>query len=151
MTALGACRPRLLALGWHAPGTGFDETLAAIAEAQILELANNHDIGCTIHEIWKAAREMNMDPSALAARCRSMANRPGQSSGAFWRFGGDSAVLVGGPVKRSARLVSLGKSDEGLSRANSRTSCVIFIEQNLGPHMEQKCAVLAPSAGSVWS
>ena len=31
------------------------------------------------------------------------------------------------------------------------TSCVIFIEQNLGPHMEQKCALLAPSAGSVWS
>lgn len=35
--------------------------------------------------------------------------------------------------------------------AKSRTSCVIFIEQNLGPHMEQKCAVLAPSAGRVWS
>ena len=28
---------------------------------------------------------------------------------------------------------------------------VIFIEQNLGPHMEQKCALFAPSAGSVWS
>jgi len=28
---------------------------------------------------------------------------------------------------------------------------VIFIEQNLGPHIEQKWAVLAPSAGSVWS
>ncbi len=35
--------------------------------------------------------------------------------------------------------------------AKSRTSCVIFIEQNFGPHIEQKCAVLAPSAGRVWS
>jgi hypothetical protein len=34
--------------------------------------------------------------------------------------------------------------------ANSRTSWLIFIEQNFGPHMLQKCAVLAPSAGSVW-
>jgi hypothetical protein len=27
----------------------------------------------------------------------------------------------------------------------------MFIEQNLGPHIKQKWAVLAPSAGSVWS
>jgi hypothetical protein len=32
-----------------------------------------------------------------------------------------------------------------------RTSCVIVIEQSLGPHMEQKCAVLPPSPGEVWS
>jgi hypothetical protein len=38
-----------------------------------------------------------------------------------------------------------------LERANSLTSCVIFIEQNFGPHIEQKWAVLAPSAGNVWS
>ena len=35
--------------------------------------------------------------------------------------------------------------------AYSRTSCVIFIEQKCGPHMEQKCATLAPSAGRVSS
>src|SRR3712207_4772814 len=35
--------------------------------------------------------------------------------------------------------------------AKSLTSWVIFIEQNLGPHIEQKWAVLAPSAGGVWS
>jgi hypothetical protein len=35
--------------------------------------------------------------------------------------------------------------------AKSRTSWVIFIEQNFGPHIEQNWAVLAPSAGSVWS
>src|SRR5258706_14493354 len=34
-----------------------------------------------------------------------------------------------------------------LPRAASRTSCEIFIEQNFGPHMEQKCATFAPSAG----
>jgi hypothetical protein len=27
----------------------------------------------------------------------------------------------------------------------------IFIEQNLGPHIEQKWAIFAPSAGRVWS
>ena len=35
--------------------------------------------------------------------------------------------------------------------AASRMSAEIFIEQNFGPHMEQKCATLAPSAGSVSS
>ena len=35
--------------------------------------------------------------------------------------------------------------------ASRRMSWLIFIEQNLGPHMEQKWAVLAPSAGKVWS
>ena len=39
----------------------------------------------------------------------------------------------------------------GFSRANSRTSCEIFIEQNFGPHIEQKCATLAFSFGSVSS
>ena len=29
---------------------------------------------------------------------------------------------------------------EGFKRANSLTSCEIFIEQNFGPHIEQKCA-----------
>ena len=28
---------------------------------------------------------------------------------------------------------------------------MICIEQNFGPHIEQKCASLAPSAGRVWS
>ncbi|MNP37227.1 hypothetical protein D3C76_1306620 [compost metagenome] len=35
--------------------------------------------------------------------------------------------------------------------AYSRTSWVIFIEQNFGPHMEQKCATLAESFGRVSS
>jgi hypothetical protein len=34
--------------------------------------------------------------------------------------------------------------------AKARNSCEICIEQNLAPHIEQKCAVLAPSVGSVW-
>src|SRR2546421_11103776 len=37
------------------------------------------------------------------------------------------------------------------SAAYLRTSSVIFIEQKCGPHMEQKCAVFAPSCGSVSS
>src|ERR1041384_5465592 len=35
--------------------------------------------------------------------------------------------------------------------AYSLTSCVIFIEQKCGPHIEQKCASLAPSCGNVSS
>ena len=35
--------------------------------------------------------------------------------------------------------------------AKSRTSWLICIEQNFGPHIEQKCADFAPSAGRVWS
>jgi hypothetical protein len=34
--------------------------------------------------------------------------------------------------------------------AKTLTSCVTFMEQNSGPHIEQKCAVLASSAGRVW-
>jgi hypothetical protein len=37
------------------------------------------------------------------------------------------------------------------SFASARSLCVISIEQNRGPHIEQKCAFLAPSAGSVAS
>ena len=35
--------------------------------------------------------------------------------------------------------------------ASARRSCVIFIEQNFGPHIEQKCASLALSLGRVSS
>src|ERR1022692_2327659 len=37
------------------------------------------------------------------------------------------------------------------SAVNSSTFAEIFIEQNFGPHMEQKCASLKPSSGSVSS
>ncbi len=36
------------------------------------------------------------------------------------------------------------------SAAYLRMSSVIIIEQKCGPHMEQKCAVLAPSCGRFW-
>src|SRR5436190_23673952 len=42
-------------------------------------------------------------------------------------------------------------SETPWASAYSRTSWLIRIEQNLGPHMEQKWAVLAGSAGSVSS
>src|SRR4051794_32294434 len=41
-------------------------------------------------------------------------------------------------------------SDDFWARC-SRTSSEIFIEQNFGPHIEQKWATLAPSAGRVSS
>ena len=41
--------------------------------------------------------------------------------------------------------------DSPCSSAYARTSWVILIEQNFGPHIEQKCAVLAGAAGSVSS
>src|SRR5207253_417053 len=37
------------------------------------------------------------------------------------------------------------------ARASARTSCEMRMEQNFGPHMEQKCATLWPSFGSVAS
>src|SRR5207244_261373 len=37
------------------------------------------------------------------------------------------------------------------SAARSLSSCEIFIEQNFGPHIEQKCALFAGDAGSVSS
>ena len=51
----------------------------------------------------------------------------------------------------SASLTVVFRSPASCFAAKSRTSCVIFIEQNFGPHIEQKWADLAPSAGRVWS
>ena len=46
---------------------------------------------------------------------------------------------------------SAAASSSPCCAANSRTSCVIFIEQKCGPHMEQKWATLADSLGRVSS
>ena len=46
-------------------------------------------------------------------------------------------------------FLSASVSDTPCFAAKSRTSCVIFIEQKCGPHMEQKCASLAPCCGNV--
>ena len=54
-------------VGECAPGTGFDETLAAVAERQILDLARDDLEGMSIHDVWRAGRDEGMDPSALAA------------------------------------------------------------------------------------
>ncbi|HEY3782120.1 MAG TPA: dipeptide epimerase [Fimbriimonadaceae bacterium] len=56
----------LVGVGECAPGTGYDETLAAIAESQIMELVSN-GLPHSIEKTWRKAREMNMDASALAA------------------------------------------------------------------------------------
>ena len=47
----------------------------------------------------------------------------------------------------SIPFFSASSSAMPCSAAYLRTSSVIFIEQKCGPHMEQKCAVLAPSCG----
>lgn len=57
----------VVGVGECAPGTGFDETLAAIAEKQILDLCKNGPPGRSIFESWREAKRIGMDPSALAA------------------------------------------------------------------------------------
>lgn len=54
-------------IGECAPGTGFDETLAAIAESQLMDLCADGLEDKSIFEIWCAARERGIDSSALAA------------------------------------------------------------------------------------
>lgn len=62
-----------------------------------------------------------------------------------------SRSCVGNGIpQRSIRPLKVAHSTP-FSSAYFRTSAVIFIEQNVGPHIEQKCAVFAPSAGSVSS
>ena len=52
----------------------------------------------------------------------------------------------------SAKPASIASAESRpFSSAYLRRSAVIRIEQNFGPHIEQKCAVLAGSAGSVSS
>ena len=72
---------------------------------------------------------------------------------AFGHFGHAGFCFGVAPSPRSRRCAESPSPAEGggFRRANSRTSWLIFIEQNLGPHIEQKWAVLAPSAGRVWS
>lgn len=56
-----------MGVGECAPGTGFDETLAALAEQQITDLTRDGLEGKSIHEIWQRGRAEGVDPSALAA------------------------------------------------------------------------------------
>src|SRR5207247_502867 len=53
-------------------------------------------------------------------------------------------LVTTGPASAASSLIPC-------SAANFRTSSVIFMLQKCGPHMEQKCAVLAPSCGNVSS
>ncbi|MBN8690269.1 MAG: dipeptide epimerase [Armatimonadetes bacterium] len=54
-------------LGECAPGTGFDDSLAPIAQEQLTELANSGLTNMSIHQIWNRGFEMKVNPSALAA------------------------------------------------------------------------------------
>ena len=55
------------------------------------------------------------------------------------------------PATTDIPFFSASSSAMPCSAAYLRTSSVIFIEQKCGPHMEQKCAVFAPSCGRVSS
>lgn len=54
-------------LGECAPGTGFDDTLAAIAEQEIQALFASGIEGLSVQKVWQRGYEMGMNPSALAA------------------------------------------------------------------------------------
>ncbi len=54
-------------IGECAPGTGYDDTLAAIAQSQLEDLVAKGLEGKSIHQIWAMAYEHQVNPSALAA------------------------------------------------------------------------------------
>ncbi len=54
-------------LGECAPGTGFDDTLAEIARAELEALIASDIEALSIQQIYARAREMNVNPSAIAA------------------------------------------------------------------------------------
>lgn len=54
-------------LGECAPGTGFDETLAALAQSQLEALVKDGISGMGIQRVYAKARAMNVNPSAIAA------------------------------------------------------------------------------------
>lgn len=54
-------------LGECAPGTGFDETLAALAEEQLRALVATGIDRLSIQQVWQRAFEMQVNPSAIAA------------------------------------------------------------------------------------
>lgn len=54
-------------IGECAPGTGYDDTLAAIAQDHLQALVDDGIEGLSIQGVWKKARGRQVDPSALAA------------------------------------------------------------------------------------
>ncbi len=56
-----------IGLGECAPGTGFDETLAPIAQSQLEEVVATGLDGKSIHQIWNTMYQMGVNPSAMAA------------------------------------------------------------------------------------
>ena len=56
-----------IGLGECAPGTGFDDTLAALAEQQLTQLVESGIVGLSIHQVDRKARELGVNPSAIAA------------------------------------------------------------------------------------
>jgi len=57
----------LTGVGECAPGTGFDETLSAQAEAELQQLASTDVRGMSIHSVYQRGVDMGVNPAALAA------------------------------------------------------------------------------------
>ncbi len=56
-----------IGLGECAPGTGFDDTLAELAQTQLQNLIDSNIDNLSIQKIYQRGREMDVNPSALAA------------------------------------------------------------------------------------
>ena len=68
-------------VGECAPGTGFDETLAAVALSQLNELFGQGLDGLSIHQILARAVEMDLDKAAEAALDIALWDNLGQRAG----------------------------------------------------------------------
>ena len=111
---------------------------------------------------WAGSNTVTVWPWRARVQAASRPSRPAPAMptrcGVAWCRSGPACMTVGPAAVCVNRDVEFAAHAFELFRlgchagANSRTSCVIFIEQNLGPHIEQKCATLArPWAGSVSS
>jgi len=54
-------------IGECAPGTGYDDTLAALAQTQLKNLIESGIEGLSIHQIWDKATQQEVNASAIAA------------------------------------------------------------------------------------
>src|SRR5690606_15988304 len=102
------------------------------------------------HRDHRPGKQSARTAESGGARTRTQVRAPGPCQlviGRYTRFpdSANSADFSAIPASMAAISVRLFRS------AYSRTSAEIRIEQNFGPHIEQKCAVFAGSAGNVSS
>mmetsp|Transcript_5175 Transcript_5175/g.8047 ORF Transcript_5175/g.8047 Transcript_5175/m.8047 type:complete len:200 (-) Transcript_5175:1555-2154(-) len=100
---------------------------------------------CCLVSSFSATDTPALPPAPLAQRPTLVTPSRLYSCWPAWLY---SSLMPSMPL---ARISSAVRSPYPFSAAYCRTSSVIFIEQNLGPHMEQKCALLPASVGMVSS